>query len=129
MTIEYDILRDITEDYSRIQVGIKFLQEVYLKDMSVDINARWAAFEHISKLNLLPIETYGDGLISELEGASTLYDDFYVERHETKKYVDMFESIQEDEIEVGVPKYSTEAVDKWREAVLASGDMGFTYDW
>lgn len=97
------------------------------QDKTKPLEERWALFEECSAAGLLGKATYGDGFIDTLNRNGTLYDDFYIERYQTVDYTDMYKRILEDEDEED--EYPQEAIDAWREAVLASGKGSFTYDW
>lgn len=105
-----------------------------LKDKSIPLDERWEAFEILVNGNVFnKIETYGDGYIDTLvrvDGKeSTLYDNFYIERHETTKFPDMLEKILEPAWKTNEMEYTPESIVKWKEKVLASGNSGFTNDW
>lgn len=106
-----------------------------LADTSIDLDSRWYFYDLLVKAGVLrEIEAYGDGFLDTLNKNMTLYDDLSYERHETVKYLEMYERIQDnfgDENAWNEPWKSVtqETVDAWREQVLASGEAGFTYDW
>lgn len=101
-------------------VGLVLKQIQNVEGESLD--ERWKAYVKIHEL--LPTETYGDGFIEDINTSWTMYDDFYIERHETVDYPTMYERIKA-QLEVK----QSEALDMWRERVLATGDGAFTYDW
>ena len=70
-------------------------------------------------------EIYGDGYIETLGTSYTLYDDFYIEKHETSTFIDILDRIKESD----TLSPSEESIIKWKEEVLASGFASFTYDW
>jgi hypothetical protein len=101
-------------------VGLVLKQIQNVEGESLD--ERWKAYVKIHEL--LPAETYGDGFIEDINTRWTIYDDFYIERHETVDYPTMYQRIKDM---LGVKQ--SEALDMWRERVLATGDGSFTYDW
>lgn len=118
-------------DLSSLIVAKKTLDEnsenvlASLKDTSIPLQERWDAYTQLCQHNILVKDRgYGDGFISILDLNGTLYDDFYMERGNTKDFVDMYEQILESDEE-----YTEENIEKWQEAVLASGYSSFTYDW
>lgn len=106
-----------------------------LADTSIDLDSRWYFYDLLVKAGVLrEIETYGDGFIETLNENMTLYDDLSYERHETVKYLEMYERIQdnsgdEDAWNERWKSITQETIDAWREQVLASGFSGFCYDW
>lgn len=102
-----------------------------LKDQSIPLDERWEAFEILVNGSVLTsTELYGDGFIDTLrvEGKRelTLYDDFYIERHETTSYTRFLERILDVFQGDGLDMLS---LAKWKEKVLASGYASFTFDW
>lgn len=96
-----------------------------LKNTDIPLTERWAAYTELVEKNIYnKNQLYGDGFIDDLGEGLTLYDEFYVERRETVKYVDMYERIMEDE-----DNYEQENISAWQEKVLQSGYTSFTYDW
>lgn len=118
-----DKVASIQEMQAQIDARVKeVLSE--LKDTSVPLDERWEAFIKISEKVKLPIQSYGDGFVDYLGDNMTLYDDFYIERHQTVKYVDMAEQFDELETEI-----SAENIAEWKEKVLQSGYGAFIHDW
>lgn len=121
---------DITQKIEGIivlqQMVDKNVKEVLtsLKDKSIPLDDRWKAFIEMGEKVKMPIETYGDGFVEILHKNLTMYDDFYIERHQTVKYVDLYEQIEE--LDTEIPE---ENIAKWKEAVLQSGYGGFIHDW
>lgn len=105
----------------------------YLKDTSIDLEKRWNTF--IECDHLLDINGWGGDAMDIYSEA--LYDDFYMERHQVKLYKEIDVQVTENITPQGeVPdEYSSKynvyyaKRDEWREAVLAEGYAGFTYDW
>lgn len=104
-----------------------------LADKELDLEYRWNIYTDLCKEGILQeIDCYGDGFITVLNKNMTQYDHLGTERHETVNYIDMYERITEN---MSDPYYDVwesvtqEKLDEWREAVLASGQKGFTYDW
>ena len=101
-----------------------------LKNKDLDLDERWAAYvDLVNDSVITKTELYGDGYIDTL-GDFTLYDDFYVERHETETFINILERLQdkmadEDDDELTTP----EKIIEWKEKVLASGYASFEHDW
>ena len=95
-----------------------------LKDKSIPLDDRWKAFIEMGEKVKMPIQTYGGGFAEILHKNLTMYDDFYIERHQTVKYVDLYEQI--GGLDMEIPE---ENIAKWKEAVLQSGCGGFIHDW
>lgn len=117
----------LVASHQAVQEDLKAFQST-LKNPSIDLDDRWEAFTLLVENGVLnDIKSYGDGFMYTLEHGSgrelTLYDDFYIERHETTLYTDLFEQIQEE------PEIEWSTVLKWKEKVLESGFAGFVYDW
>lgn len=93
-----------------------------LKDTNHTLNERWKVYLKVE--NLLPTSIYGDGFIEKLDTNLTLYDDFYMERHQTCNFSDILEKIEEDGKEIPLEK-----LENWKETVLQSGHGSFIYDW
>lgn len=132
--MEEDLLTDVNgliEAYRLAAEGLKPIQD-RLKDTSIALEARWAAYHRLCDEGVLcSNEIYGDGYLSTLGDNLTLYDDFSVDRHQTEQYIDMYEHIME-----AIGEYQKELVEAreqnlaaWQEEVLASGYSSFTYDW
>jgi hypothetical protein len=94
-----------------------------LSNKSFDLETRWEWYSALVESGALNnVEYYGDGLIHLVEGDLNLHDDFHIERSETTVYPDFYQySVLDNE--------RTEDWTAWREAVLASGYYGFTWDW
>lgn len=116
---EIAILTDLKDSLAKLGEVIA----AQLKDTSIPLDERWQAFMSLPP-DTLPTQGYGKGFVHLLDDNLTLYDDFYIERHETTAYADMFERIEDGEVEV-----ADEALAKWKEQVLASGYQAFTHDW
>jgi hypothetical protein len=100
-----------------------------LTDKEIPLDDRWKTFTVLSKADLLPTASYGSGFIEECFGSKfCIYDDFYVERYQTVKYVDLYDTMTSREVEV-TERLTEEMRDKWRERVLVSGFGSFTHDW
>jgi hypothetical protein len=107
---------------------------ITFKDKNIDLDTRWEAYTILVKGNVLTAkESYGDGFIDTLDVGRelTAYDDFYIERHETVKFLDMYERFGEWEAGAYGNKVppTPESVIAWKEKVLASGYASFRYDW
>src|SRR5687768_13808333 len=102
-----------------------------LKDTSIPLEDRWLAYTELCANDILTsVEGYGDGFIDTLDVNLTLFDDFYIERYQTGRYVSMYEQMIEaaSEWERGLIK-ARENLPAWQERVLASGQAGFIHDW
>lgn len=117
----------LVSDYNDLQRRVDDFKSV-LKNKSIPLDERWDSFTKLVESGVLnDIENYGDGFVDTLKlgsgGELTPYDDFYIERHETSLYTDLFEKIDED------PEIDLDSVVKWKEEVLSKGSAGFVYDW
>lgn len=104
-----------------------------LKNKSINIDERWNAYEFMVKNGVLnKKQSWGDGFIDVLKRTDgrelTMYDDFYVDRHNTVLFVDMYEAIMEYGEMHGV-ELTGESIENWRETVLAHGLASFVHDW
>lgn len=104
------------------------------KNKEIPLDTRWEAYTILVKGEVLTDgDGYGDGFIDTLKDPDgseyTLYDDFYMERHETKTYPNMLESFMEWNTFDEKKKPTPESVIEWKEMVLASGNANFTNDW
>ena len=99
----------------------KFLSA--LSNKSFDLETRWEWYCALVESGALhEIESFGGGFIDLVEGNMCLYSEFHIERHQTVSFPDFYQySVVETE--------RTEDWTAWREAVLASGYSGFTFDW
>jgi len=104
-----------------------------LANQAIPLDERWDAYVKLCVADLISeVDCCGDGYIDFLEHKDgdelTMYDHFYIERHETRSYIDMY-----DYLIPGNYRFSEHlvpgSVDAWREKVLASGYAAFTYDW
>jgi hypothetical protein len=103
-----------------------------LKDPSIPLDERWKAYTDLVKAGVLDNnEIYGDGFVDTLGENLTLYDDFYVERHETRDFIDMYDHIMESDGDYQKELVAARETNlaAWQEEVLASGYSSFTYDW
>jgi hypothetical protein len=123
---------------TQLELNRKFLKEVFTSEFSLE--DRWEFF--LKAIPLLDTGVYSDGHLEVLDPDGYLYDDFNCERHQTKTYNDMDETIRSyiddiniDSVDEWEQKASAKGMrwkakyDEWREAVLAEGLGGFTYDW
>lgn len=106
---------------------------VALKDKSINIDERWNAYSAMVNNGVLNNEqSWGDGFLDVLKRTDgrelTMYDDFYVERHQTMSFVDMYDAIMEYSI-MHDAELTSESIENWRETVLASGLASFVHDW
>lgn len=116
-----ELLNSLTNEIGNLRDKLINEYNGFVVNKNNSLEDRWQAFELVYKE--LPTELYGNGFIDELGSNVALYDDFYVERHETVSYKDMWDRIRDYD------EYSEEVCDHWRECVLASGDGSFRYDW
>lgn len=105
-----------------------------LTDKSIPLDERWEMYKKLVEEGCLPEDGYSDGFITTLTyvdgGEPTLYDDFHMDRNESKTFPRMYEIILEDEIDADEGgKYTPESITEWREEVLASGYGSFENDW
>jgi len=104
-----------------------------LKDISISLDERWNTFTLLVEKNILVNENpYGDGYLSETFGYNnvSLYDDFNMDRHETRTMIEIWDRIIDPYYEDTMCAYTDPVKrDQWRERVLASGFSGFENDW
>lgn len=96
-----------------------------LTDTTIDVNVRWELFGKLRKIDgLLKKDSWACHSIDSYN--LSWYNDFYVERY---TYVDYYciSEVWTDLVEDD--KVTQEQYDSWRETILASGNIGFTYDW
>ena len=102
-----------------------------LKDTSIPLDERWDAYTQLVDKSILVNEAgAGDGFLSHVFGHSnvSLYDDFYMDRHETRTMPEIWDRITEEDADLD--NYADPILrDQWRERVLASGLSGFCHDW
>ncbi len=111
------------------------LKDTYLTDKTVPLDERWATYEKVAEM--LPIEPWVcNDCIREVLGDISLYDDFYIERYTTVRYVNIVEGMLEeadyferDSDPENEPRYTKEQIEALQECVLASGVQGFIHDW
>lgn len=97
-----------------------------LTDQAIPLDERWETYRNLVKGDMLVNDnSYGDGFVDDLGDKMSIRDDFYVERHETKSFISMYECISDGEVD----NVDMEKVPAWREKVLASGYSSFTFDW
>jgi len=103
-----------------------------LKDRSIPLDERWAAFTALVENNILVNEkNYCDGFLADIFGSNkvSLYDDFHMDRNESRTFVEIWESMNDEFFEGGETYADPMLRDAWREKVMASGFSGFEYDW
>lgn len=128
------IMNSIETQFARVEVLSQKLAEAkgaiapMLKDQTIPLDERWTAFQRLMTLAPLKVQSYGDGFVDWLGDNLTLYDDFYIERHETVMYVDFLERITDEYFSEKRP-ISPENIAEWKEQVLQSGYGGFKFDW
>lgn len=113
-------LNTLVDVHANLRKTIIEKYKSFVSDTNVSLNDRWIAHKLVN--DILPCESYSDGFIEEIEPGLCMYDDFYVERHETMSYIDMWDRIQEKD-------FPEENMNAWREAILKSGYGSFTFDW
>lgn len=124
-------LLEIIERHKKL---VEDLEEILegLKDERVPVDVRWSCYRRlVQKTVITDIESDGNGFVDLLDSTGEseilLYNDFWVERHQTVYYTDMYERIL-DLVEEG--KITAESVDVWRAAVLKYPRYaGFVFDW
>ncbi len=123
-----DYVRNFNTDRKVFQDEVK----AYLAS-DASLEERWATFLECEQL--LDIHGWISNSMDIL--SDCLYDDFYIERRETTMYKDIDERLCDNRTPEGSePDEYTQPWDEmytkrdeWREAVLAEGYVGFTYDW
>lgn len=96
-----------------------------LTDSTIDINIRWELLGKLRKIDgLLKKDSWVCHSIDSYN--LSWYDDFYAERY---TYVDYYDTSDVWEEKVIEGEVTQEQYDAWRETILASGNIGFTYDW
>jgi hypothetical protein len=102
-----------------------------LQDQSLPLDQRWDAYTQLVEKNILVNEAnFGDGLLSQVFDANkvSLYDDFNMERYETRTMPEIWEKITDEDGDMDAYADPVKR-DQWRELVLASGLSGFEHDW
>ena len=103
-----------------------------LKDKTISLDERWKVYEKlVAEKLIVKVDSCSDGdidILETIDGSEvTPHDDFYIERHETKSYVDLYENMMNYSISENLVP---ESIDRWREKVLENPDYAsFTYDW
>lgn len=125
-----EIVEKLIEARKLVNEGLAPMLED-LKNTSIPLDERWGAYTQLVKNDILTSDAiYGDGFIDTLGSNVTLYDDFYVERHQTEKYIDMYDRIMEASTEWEKNLIAMKPnLPEWQEEVLASGNASFTHDW
>lgn len=126
--IDHEKVNALVMAKASLDANLKLVLES-LKDTYVPLDGRWTVYDTLVKRGILTkIDLCGDGFLDDLdtERELTLYDDFYVNRYETVRYVDMMEKMSGDYGRINV---TPESLSKWKEKVLRSGTAGFRYDW
>lgn len=121
----------LIETRKLIETGVEPILTA-LKDKDLSLEKRWETYTLLVKNKLLIREQiYGDGFIDTLGDNMTLYDDFHMERHETRSFIDMYEHIMEadGEWQKSLVEAREANLANWQETVLASGYSEFTFDW
>ena len=125
------MLETILAAHGLLQTQMKpFLES--LKDKALPLDERWDAFTKLIDANIFVHEAgSGSGYLDEVfdRNQVSLYDDFHMDRGQTKTFADIWEQMT-DEFFEGGDTYKNEILrNVWRERVLASGYSGFCYDW
>lgn len=130
MTLETDV-QELVKAFETVGGGLLPIVE-QLKDTTIPLETRWQAYKTlVDKDILVNNETYGHGFLDELGDNLTLYDDFYIERHQTSNFTEMYDHLMEADgsYQERLVAARDANLAKWQEAVLASGYSSFTYDW
>jgi hypothetical protein len=118
--VEHEKMGEIIQKALNLENRVKkFLPT--LSNKSFDLDTRWEWYSALVESGALyEIESFGDGFIDLVDLCP--YSDFHIQRHETTLYPDFYQyNVLDNE--------RTEDWTAWREAVLASGCSGFTFDW
>lgn len=122
---------NLEEQYKEIKNNYNFFKQnlntflLTLRDSSISLDERWKLFLKLINDDMLnEIDGAGDGHICILNPKLTLYDDFYIERHQTVTYATFFERIMG--LDEKIPE---ENLIKWKEKVLEERYSGFQNDW
>lgn len=126
-------MRNYVENFNSDRQTFQTEVKEYLANTSIDLEERWNTFLECNKL--LDVHIYVSDVMDIF--SDCLYDDFYIEKNETKYYSDLDAQICENITPQGETpdEYSSKydafyaKRDRWREAVLEDGYAGFTYDW
>ena len=110
------------EQRSKLQEYIK----LYIKDTSYALDDRWSVYVAACQSNILDYHQW----ITNLPAFNDVswYEDFYKERHQTVKWIDVIESIEDSDENVARNIYK-QNIDEIKEQILASGEAGFENDW
>jgi len=93
-----------------------------IKDKDIPLDDRWAMFDKAE--SLLPINTYYITIPQVEKNGYEWYDDFYCEKYETVRFVDILERVLDD------PKrFKKIVIRDLMEEILATGHAGFRFDW
>lgn len=126
------MLKTLLEDIQTIKASmdcyVQDAQDAFKAKEKHSLDSRWNLFIELTKMGILPTETYGDGHVDVFSNNASPYDDLYVERHETQSYQSTLELIEE-RIEEEDSNYPADKLDDWKEAVLAAGYGSWTFDW
>ena len=118
-------LKELNETFSNIADSLKEI----IVNPAYTLEQRWTVF--LEGQWLLEDHYYTPRSMDILSDA--MYDDFYMERRETKSFSDIDDQITEsyDPEDEDSENYNRMygKRDEWREAVLKEGYKGFTYDW
>lgn len=105
---------------------------IQLKDTNLPLFDRWEAYTDLVRTGSLNRNvSFGDGYVDILDEDMTLYDDFCVERHEQRRYIDMYDHMMdaEEAFDEKMVRARQKNLVEWQETVLQSGCSSFTFDW
>ena len=104
-----------------------------LKNKDIPLSNRWSAYTLLVANHIITREqSYGDGYLDDLGGDLTQYDHFNNGRHNTVRFIDMYDRIVDADPRWQSDLSQLQGTDNfvaWQERVLASGYASFTYDW
>jgi hypothetical protein len=106
----------------------------YLRDTFIPLDSRWLVF--LASQDILPARCWVTSNVMDIL-TDCLYDDFYIERHETVLFGSIVDRVKEGITAEGEQssKYTAKfdemykKLPEFKEAVLQSGYSGFVYDW
>lgn len=113
-----------------------------LKDLEINVDERWEAYQKLTELDLLGNQDHGDGNIEILcpgDNAANAYETLGIDPHSTANLTDIYESILDSfepdahSTKYGISVITRENLENWRRYVLehygAKGIQSFTHDW
>lgn len=121
-------MQESLREFLEYKLATKLEFQQYLKDKSIPLEERWNLFTGYG-IHLLD-ETCDCPYLNWDNGEEIfIYDDFYINRHQSVWYTYLVDCIIEYTEDNPEYNYSEDRLNKLKEQILSNGYSSFLYDW